>query len=329
MDQRTRARIIGTGSYAPSRRMTNSDLEKLVDTTDEWITTRTGIKERRIAADDENCSDMAVVACRNALEMAQVKNEEIDLLVLGTVTPDYRLPSSACVVQEKMGLPNAVGFDIVSACTGFINGLSIADVFIESGKYKKALVVGVDKLSGITNYTDRNTCVLFGDAAGAAVVVADNNGRGVLSTFMKSDGSLRKMLWTKVGGSAFPHSADFKWDGTDKIMMNGSDVFKVAVREMGNAARVVIEKSGLTADDISLVVPHQANVRIIEALMKRLGIGMDRVYLNIDRYGNTSAASVPLALDEANRQGRLKPGDYVLMVAFGGGLIWGSALVKW
>ena len=329
MDQKVRARIIGTGSYAPPKRMTNSDFEKLVDTSDEWITSRTGIKERRIAADDESSSDMAVQACRKALEMAGVKNEEIELLVLGTVTPDYRLPSSACVVQEKMGLPNAVGFDIVAACTGFISGLSVANAFIESGRYKKILVVGVDKLSAITNYSDRNTCVLFGDAAGAAVVAAENNGRGVLSTFLKSDGSLRKMLWSKVGGTAFPLLPDFEWDGTNQIMMNGSDVFKIAVREMGNAARAVLEKSGLTADDISLVIPHQANVRIIEALMKRLGIEMDRVYMNIDRYGNTSAASVPLALDEANRKGMLKPGDYVLMVAFGGGLIWGSALVKW
>jgi len=309
--------------------MTNSDFEKLVDTSDEWITTRTGIKERRIAADDESCSDMAAAACGKALEMAEVKNEEIELLVLGTVTPDYRLPSSACVVQEKIGLPNAVGFDVAAACTGFISGLSVANAFIESGRYKKILVAGADKLSAITNYTDRNTCVLFGDAAGAAVVAADDNGRGVLSTFMKSDGSMRKMLWTKVGGTAFPLSADFEWDGTDKILMSGSDVFKIAVREMGNAARIVLEKSGLTADDISLVIPHQANLRIIEAMVKRLGIGMDRVFLNIDRYGNTSAASVPLALDEANRQGRLKPGDIVMMVAFGGGLIWGSALVKW
>lgn len=308
--------------------MTNADFEAIVDTSDEWITTRTGIKERRIA-NGMPTSDMAVLACERALEMAGCGHEEIDLLITGTVTPDYRLPSNACVVQEKMGLPNAVAFDVVAACTGFINALSIAASYIESGKSKKALVVGVEKLSAITNYKDRNTCVLFGDAAGAAVVGESTNGSGVLSSFMRSDGRMRELLWTEVGGTANPYLHGHDYDGRDKIMMSGSDVFKIAVKQMGMAATKVIEDAGLQIDDISLVIPHQANIRIIEALVKRLKISMDKVFLNIEKYGNTSSASVPLALDQANRQGLIKKGDHVLIVAFGGGLIWGAALMKW
>jgi len=309
--------------------MTNADFEKLVDTSDEWITTRTGIKERRIADDKMTSGDMAVEACRRALEMANCPREEIDLLVVGTVTPDYRLPSCACVVQEKLGLPNAVAFDVVAACAGFISGLSIASSFIESGAYKKILVVGTEKLSAFTNYKDRNTCVLFGDAAGAAVVAGDNGDRGILSTYLKSDGRMRPLLWAQVGGTANPYTPDFQFNGSDKIWMNGSDVFKVAVREMADAIRKVLDKAGVKASQISLVVPHQANIRIIEALAKRLKVDMSRVYRNIEMFGNTSAASVPLALDQANRAGMIKEGDYVAMVAFGGGLIWGAALVRW
>lgn len=309
--------------------MTNADFEKIVDTSDEWIVSRTGIRERRIADDNMHGSDMTVEACRNALEMAQCGADEIELLIVGTVTPDYRLPSTACVVQEKMGLHNAVAFDVVAACAGFLNGLAIGASFIETGVYKRVLAVGVEKLTAFTNYKDRNTCVLFGDAAGAALLAPDDNGRGVVSTFLKSDGRLRPLLWSRTGGTVNPYTPDFVYDGTDKIIMNGSDVFKVAVREMSKAALKVIADAGLQPSDISLVVPHQANIRIIEALAKRLHVGMDRVFLNIEKYGNTSAASVPLALDEANRQGRIKPGDYVVMVAFGGGLIWGAALVKW
>jgi 3-oxoacyl-[acyl-carrier-protein] synthase III len=309
--------------------MTNADFEKIVDTSDEWITTRTGIKERRIASAEEATSDMAVAACRNALEMASVANEDIDMLVLGTVTPDYRLPSCACVVQEKMGLPNAMAFDIVSACTGFINGLSVAQSFIESGKHKKILVVGVEKLSSITNYKDRGTCILFGDAAGAAVVSAETNGKGILSSYLKSDGNMRQLLWITLGGSVNPYKPNYADDGTDKIYMNGGDVFKTAVREMGKAAIRVLEDAGVSAEQVNVVIPHQANVRIIESLAKRLDISMDKVYVNIERYGNTSAASIPLALDEANRAGKIKDGDYVLMMAFGGGLTWGASLMKW
>jgi len=309
--------------------MTNADFERIVDTSNEWILTRTGIKERHIAENGMHSSDMAVEACRNALEMAQCDNREIDLLIVGTVTPDYRLPSTACVVQEKMHLLNAAAFDVVAACAGFLNGLSVGSSFIKAGVYKKILVVGVEKLSAITNYKDRNTCVLFGDGAGAAVIAPDSNGHGVVSTFLKSDGRLREWLWTKTGGTVHPYTSQFTFDGTDKIMMNGSDVFKVAVREMEKAALKVMADAGLQPSDISLVVPHQANIRIIEALTKRLNIDTDRVFLNIERYGNTSSASVPLALDEANRGGKINPGDNILMVAFGGGLTWGAALVKW
>lgn len=309
--------------------MTNADLEEMVDTTDEWIVSRTGIRERHIANNDIACSDMAVEASRRALEMAGYSHEDIDLVICGTVTPDYRLPSNACVIQEKMGFPNAVAFDVVAACTGFINALSIANAYIATGQHKRALVVGAEKLSTITNYNDRNTCVLFGDGAGAVVVEACDDGRGVLASHMRSDGSLRSYLWTKTGGSAFPVTPDFDFDGSDKIMMNGSDVFKVAVREMGKAAVKVINEAGLTTDDIALLIPHQANTRIIDAMAKRLNLNREKVYVNIDKYGNTSSASVPLALDEAYRAGRIKPGDHIVMVAFGGGLIWGAALVKW
>lgn len=309
--------------------MTNADFEKIVDTSDEWIVTRTGIRQRRIALDDMTSADMAIEAAKRALEMAGRTHEEIDLIITGTVTPDYRLPSNACIIQERMGFPNAVGFDVVAACAGFINGLSIAQSFIATGEHKRALVIGTEKLSAITNYKDRNTCVLFGDAAGAAIVEASSNGHGLLSTYMKSDGSMRDWLWMPTGGTRNPYTADFAYDGSDKIQMAGSDVFKVAVKMMADAVHQVLKNSGLTVDDVSLVVPHQANIRIIEALAKRLRVDMDKVYQNIEKYGNTSAASVPLALDEANREGRIKPGDNVVLVAFGGGLIWGAAVVKW
>jgi len=309
--------------------MTNADFEKIVDTSDEWIVSRTGIRQRRIAQDDMTSADMAIEAAKRALEMSGRTHDEIDLIITGTVTPDYRLPSNACILQERMGFPNAVAFDVVAACAGFINGLSIAQSYIANGVHKRALVIGTEKLSAITNYKDRNTCVLFGDAAGAAIVEPSQNGHGLLSTYMKSDGSMRDLLWMPTGGTRKPYTADFAYDGSDKIRMAGSDVFKVAVRKMADAVHNVLEDAELTADDISLVIPHQANIRIIEALAKRLRVNMDRVYQNIEKYGNTSAASVPLALDEANREGRIKPGDNIVLVAFGGGLIWGAAVVKW
>lgn len=324
-----RARIIGTGSYVPPHRTTNAGLEKIVDTSDEWIFSHTGIRERRIAEDHEATSDMAVKAIQRALDMSPCSHEEIDVLIVGTATPDYRMPSSACVVQEKVSLPNAVAFDVASACSGFLNGLAVARSFIESGVYRKIIVVGSEKLSSVTNYKDRNTCVLFGDAAGAVVVGEDRNGHGVLSTFMKSDGTMRDLLWIPTGGIKHPYTSDFAYDGFDKLRMNGPEVYRLAVREMYNASVKVIEDAGLDLSDISLIVPHQANIRIIQGLAKRLHISMDKMVVNIDKYGNTSSASIPLALDEANREGRLKPGDKVLMVAFGSGLTWASALLEW
>ncbi len=309
--------------------MTNADFEKIVDTSDEWILTRTGIRERRICGPEIANSDMCAAAVTAALKMAGRSHEDVDMLISGTVTPDYTLPSLSCVVQEKIGLPNAVCFDIVAACTGFLNSLSIGRSFIEAGIHKCVVVAGTERLSSITNYKDRNTCVLFGDAAGAVVLEATTEDRGVLATHMKSDGSMRTWLWMKTGGSLNPITPDFTWDGSNKIYMAGSEVFKVAVKEMGKAAAHVIAEAGLTSKDISLFVPHQANMRIIEAMAKRLHLDMDRVFVNIEKYGNTSSASVPLALDEANRQGRIKPGDHVVMVAFGGGMIWGAALVRW
>jgi 3-oxoacyl-[acyl-carrier-protein] synthase-3 len=329
MTQPIRAKITGTGSYAPPRRMTNVDLEALVDTTDQWIRDRTGIRERRIADDSITCSDMAAAAARNAMEMAHCAPEDVDVIVDATITPDYPLPSNGCLVQEKLGLVNAVAFDVVAACTGFIAGLAIARGFIETGMYRKVVVIGSERLSSLTNWSDRTTCVLFGDAAGAVVLEPADDGSGVLSTFMKSDGRMCDWLQVKVGGTRHPHTKEFAWDGSDKIAMRGADVFKVAVKEMGNACMRVLETAGVKPEDVSLVVPHQANMRIIEALIKRLGIAPDKVVANVDRYGNTSSASVPLALDELNRAGRIKPGDLVLMTAFGGGLIWGSVLVRW
>lgn len=301
----------------------------MIDTTDEWIVSRTGIRERRYLETGASNSDMCVAACRNALDMAGCAPEEVDLIIVGTVTPDYLLPSTACVVQEKMGLTGAVGFDIVSACTGFINGLSIGNAFVRTGQYKKVLVAGSEHLTSITNFKDRGTCVLFGDAAGAVLLEPSTDDSGILSTHLKSDGTMRELLWIPVGGSKNPRGPDFAYDGSDKIYMNGSEVFKVAVREMGRAAEFVVKEAGLDYSDISLLIPHQANIRIIEAMAKRMRLSMDKVVLNIENYGNTSAASVPLALDEANRSGRLKPGDNIVMVAFGGGLIWGAAAVRW
>lgn len=309
--------------------MTNADLEKIVDTSDEWITSRTGIKERRMAEADMSSAEMGKLAAESAMAMAGVKGKDIDLVIAATVTPDYRLPSNACVIQEQMDLSNAVAFDVVAACAGFINALAVADMHIASGNYKRALVVGTEKLSAITNYEDRATCVLFGDGAGAVVMEASNNGHGVISSFMKSNGQLRPWLWVPTGGVKYPYTADFSFDGSDKIKMNGSDIFRVAVKEMTNAVETVLERAGISTDEVSVLIPHQANLRIIDAVAKRLKFPKEKIFLNIEKYGNTSAASVPLALDEAHRMGRIKPGDYVAMVAFGGGLIWGAALVKW
>jgi 3-oxoacyl-[acyl-carrier-protein] synthase-3 len=301
----------------------------MVDTSDEWIISRTGIKERRIASDDEPTSDLSKNAALKALEMAGAKPEEIDLLMVATVTPDYRCPSASCIVQEKLGLINSATMDIVAACAGFLHSLATADAFIKIGKYKKILIIGVEKLSSITNYKDRNTCVLFGDAAGAAVIEPTTEDRGVMSTFLKSNGRHAQLLWIPGGGSVHPYNGKNDLGRDVYLHMNGKEVFKHAVREMEAASRNVINEVGLDPEEIKIMIPHQANIRIIESTAKRLGISMDKVYLNLPKYGNTSAASVPLALDEALQEGRVKEGDIVLMTAFGGGLTWASALMKW
>jgi 3-oxoacyl-[acyl-carrier-protein] synthase-3 len=329
MSKKINTFIAGTGSYAPPRVLTNFDLEKMVETSDEWIITRTGIRERRIAEDGCAPSDLALEASRIALGEAQLTPDQIDLILLGTVTPDYILPSTACILQDKLKAKNAAVLDIVAACSGFIYGLSIASAFISIGQYKNILVIGVETLSKIVNWKDRNTCVLFGDGAGAAVVSATTEDKGVLGTFISGDGSLANLLHIPIGGAKIPLTKENIDLNEHFIHMEGSDVFKSAVRAMASAAEHIIQKVGITPDDVDLLIPHQANIRIIEALAKRLKVPMNKVYVNIDRYGNTSAASVPIALDEARKRELIKEGSISLLVAFGAGFTWGSAAIKW
>jgi 3-oxoacyl-[acyl-carrier-protein] synthase-3 len=326
----TRAKIIGIGSYVPERILTNQDLEKMVDTSDEWIIARTGIIERHIAADDEDTSDMCVQAARRALDAAGLTPEDLDLIIVGTVTPDFRLPSVSCMIQKKLGAVNSATMDLVAACAGFIHGLSVGQAYIASETYKNIMVLGAEKLSSITNYEDRNTCVLFGDAAGAAILAPSDDDSGILSTYLKSDGSLDRLLYIEAGGTHNPIGQNGDYRHADScLVMHGNEVFKHAVRYMGDAATRVAEEAGLTHENIDLLVPHQANIRIIRATAKRLGLPWEKVYLNIERFGNTSAASVPLALDEAFRNGIIKKGDNIISVAFGGGLTWGAAAIRW
>jgi 3-oxoacyl-[acyl-carrier-protein] synthase III len=324
------ARIRGTGSAVPDKVLTNSDLEKLVDTSDEWITSRTGIKERRIAADDEFTSTFATKAAQRALEMANVSPEELDMIVVGTVTSDFPFPATACLVQNNLKASRAVAFDISAACSGFLFGLSIVDSFIKSGVAKKALVIGAETLSRITDWTDRNSCVLFGDGAGAVVLEAEEaNGKGVLSTHVHSDGSYWELLHQPGYGSRNPAAKRVAGENLAVIKMQGNEVFKLAVRAMEDAAQQALAANNLSTTDIDLFISHQANRRIIDAIGKRLGLTEQQVFINLERYGNTSAASIPLALDEANRSGRIKAGDLLLLDSFGGGLTWASALIRW
>jgi len=321
--------IVGTGSYAPEKRLTNEDLMQIVETSDEWITTRTGIKERRIAAKDETTSDMATKAALNALEQAKVKPEDIDLILVATATPDMLFPATACFVQKKIGAKNAACLDVSAACAGFLFGIEIAQQFITSHTHEVVLVIGAEKLTSITNWTDRNTCVLFGDGAGAAVLKHRGSEHGVISTHIGSDGQFTDILFMPGGGSRCPITRDNVDMNLNTIHMLGKEVYKQAVTAMVAASKKVLADAGLTADDIACVIPHQANLRIIEAIADRLKIPLERFYVNLDRYGNTSAAAVAMALDEANRTGRIKQGDYVLMVVFGGGLTWASTIIEW
>ena len=323
--------ILGTGSYAPERVMTNDDLAHMVETSDEWIRTRSGIRERRIAAPNESTSDMGVQAGRRALADAKLDPAQIDLLIVATVTPDMPMPATACVIQPKLGIPaSAACFDLNAACSGFIYALDTACAMLSSGRYRHALVIGVEKLSAVVDWQDRTTCVLFGDGAGAVVIGTSNEpGRGLIGAKLGAFGDSVDLLCIPAGGSSQPATPEAVAARQTCIKMKGKEVFKLAVRVMDEAARDILEQHNLRADQISLVVPHQANLRIIEAISQYLELPMERFFVNVDRYGNTSAASIPIALDEARRAGRIQPGDVTLLVAFGAGLTYGSALIRW
>ena len=323
------ASIIGTGSYAPDTVMTNADLEKLVETSDERITTRTGIKERRIGGPEITTSEMAARAAVAAMENAGVKPGEIDLIICATVTPDMFFPNTACFVQTKIGAVNATCFDLSAACSGFLFGVETARAYIASGTAETVLVIGADKLSSIVDWKDRNTCVLFGDGAGAAILRRREGSRGVLATRMGSNGGLADILYIPGGGSAHPAGGPTAAENPVTIRMNGRETYKHAVTAMVEASQQVLADAGMTPAEITCFIPHQANLRIIEAIASRLDVSMDRFMINLDRYGNTSAAAVAIALDEANRTGRFKQGDKILMVVFGGGLTWAASVVEW
>jgi len=321
--------ITGTGMYVPERVLGNHELEKLVETSDEWIVERTGIRERRIAAPDQASSDLALIASQRALAMAGIEPQEIDQIVLATTTPDRILPSCGCTLQQKLGATKAAAYDMFAACTGFVYGIGLARGLIGAGLSDTVLVVGVETLSRIVDYTDRNTCVLFGDGAGAAVLRACDAGVGVHAVDMHSDGELGEVLEVPAGISLNPASDRTVAAREHYIRMQGKKLFPFAVRSMEESTRRCAEAAGWSATDIDLFVPHQANLRIIEGVRERLGLAEDKVYVNIDRYGNTSSASIPIALDECVRSGRLKPGDHLAMAAFGGGATWGATTMTW
>lgn len=321
--------IIGTGKYVPERVLTNRDLEQMVDTNDEWIVTRTGIRERRLAAAEQASSDLAYEASLQALASAGIRAEELDLIIVATITPDMAFPSTACILQEKLGAKKAAAFDLSAACSGFIYGLANASNFIATGTYKYALVVGAECLSKITDYTDRNTCVLFGDGAGAVVLGAVPEGRGFRSFELGADGSGGELLKVEGGGSRCPASPESLEGKRHFIYMAGSEVFKFAVRVMGSAAEEALRKAGIDKSEIDLLVPHQANIRIIQSALQKLHLSEDKAMINLDRYGNVSAASIPLALAEAVESGRVQEGDKLLLVGFGGGLTWGALVLVW
>lgn len=317
--------MVATGRYLPANVVTNEDLSRSMDTSDEWIASRTGIRARRIAPDGEGAADMAAAAARCAMQRAGVDPGEVDLVILSTATPDRWLPSTACDTQARLGCTNAVAFDIMAACSGFLYGLSVAEGYLAAGRGEVALVISTEKMSAIVDWEDRSTCVLFGDGAGAAVLrPANGSGRGIVSSYLRSDGNLSNLLYRPAGGVEIPMSEAVLRDRSHLVRMEGREVFKNAVRSMAEAADIALQNAGLTPDDVDLMVPHQANIRIIEATAKYAGIGMDRVVVNLDRYGNMSSASIPVALDEALEQGRITSGANVLTAAFGAGLTWGA-----
>ncbi|MBI5574551.1 MAG: ketoacyl-ACP synthase III [Elusimicrobia bacterium] len=320
--------IIGIGSYLPEKILTNAELEKMVATSDEWITTRTGIKERRIAKDMEATSDLAIQSAKRALKKANITPEEIDAIIVATITPDMFFPSTACFIQKEIGAKNAAAFDISAACSGFIYGLAIAKSFINSDTYKTVMVIGAEKLSSITDWTDRNICVLLGDGAGSVILRKTNSTSDILSTYLGADGNYGDLLLIPGGGSRNPATHKTVDARLHYMKMEGNKIFKIAVRAMADSAKKAIELAGITCNDVKLIIPHQANIRIIEAVAKQLDVPMDKVFLNIQKYGNTSAATTPIALEEAIYEGKVKKGDIVVLVAFGGGLTWGATAIK-
>jgi 3-oxoacyl-[acyl-carrier-protein] synthase-3 len=330
MTTRPIVRFSGLGVAVPEKVLTNTDLEKMLDTSHEWIVERTGIRERHIADADTSVAMLAEQASKDAMAGAGIGAKDIDAIILGTATPDRLLPATACDLQALLGADNAVAFDVSAACPGFLFSLGVAEGFVASGLARTCLVVGAEKLSTITDYTDRSTAILFGDAAGAAVVQpAEGDGRGVLSMFLRSDGKLAPLLYRPGGGASDPISTKVVEERSQYMKMAGREVFKAAVRTMAQACDEALTRAGVSAEEIDLLVPHQANIRILEATAKHAGLPMDKVMVNVDRYGNTSSASIPLALHQAIAEGRIKDGSLLLLVAFGAGFTWGSAVVRW
>ncbi len=322
------AGIVGLGMYVPEKVLTNFDLERLVDTNDEWITTRTGIKERRVAALHETTTTMAIEAAKTALADAGISAREVDLIIVATVTPDYFFPSTACQVQDALGAPNAAAFDLLVGCTGFVYGVVVACQFVQTGAARCALVIGSETLTRIVDWQDRKTCVLFGDGAGAAVIGPVPEGRGLLAFDLGSDGSGAPLLKAEAVQSFCALSTNGGLNGRPTLFMNGNEVFKFAVRVMADSTLNTLQKANLSLDEVALIVPHQANSRIIDAAARRLGVPMEKIFVNLERYGNISAASIPIALEEAKRSGRFKEGDVVVAVSFGAGLSWASFAMR-
>jgi 3-oxoacyl-[acyl-carrier-protein] synthase-3 len=323
-----RARITGTGSYAPERVLTNADLERMVETSNEWIVERTGIRERRLAAPGEACSDLGVRAAERALAAAGVAAADLDMILVATCTGDAPLPATACLIQHRLGATKAAACDIAAACCGFVYALAVGDAYVKTG-FRHVLVIGSEVMSMLTNWKDRNTCVLFGDGAGAVVLSATKEDRGILSSHLHSDGSLWNLIYVPGGGSRMPPTEKMLADELQYMKMKGNETFKVAVKTLEESAREALQANGLTVGDLDVYVPHQANARILKAVAARLELPMEKVILNVDRYGNTSAASIPIALDEAVRAGRIRDGHVVMMSAFGSGLTWATSLVRW
>lgn len=321
--------IVGLGSYLPEERVTNADLTKIVDTTEEWILQRTGIGERRRASVAEAASDLGTQAALKALEDAKTKPEKVDLIIVATVTPDMFFPSTACIIQNNIGAVNAAAFDASAACSGFLYGLAMGSQFVATGMYDTVLVIASETLTKIMNMEDRTTCILFGDGAGAAVLKPVEEGEGFLSFYLGADGSGGELLKLPAGGSRKPATKETVENKEHFIQMSGNEVFKFAVKVMGDAALKALEKAGLSKEDVDYLVPHQANTRIIDSAVKRLGLSPDKVYVNLHKYGNMSGASIPVALDEAVKEGKIKKGDHVVLVGFGAGLTWGSCVMKW